>query len=308
MSQKEYLILRYSLIKESQEAIDIKPIPNVKGHAILPAIEADREFKSNGVMYSILGFHDLKKAYGYEYPENRFYIGKIAKLKSQQTGEKVPGDIVEFQHDNWIPITIVIDIETQHIFARKDWRYGNSEHIARSLQIAFTDPILSTYNYRIFVEGKSEPNSFWNIIESKSKIYKLEINLISPNILDTNQKAREALASLKEIFKQDEIDITLKNESGDLKVPEEPMSNYLEYIAEGEGSWKVITEGERGGKKSHSSSENIDTISLPEIDNENTDTGQMELGQESDLERPDNYEEANLGAEAYAAIKDMEKD
>lgn len=308
MSQKEYLILRYSLVEESQEAIDTKPIPNIKGHAILPAIITDREFKNNGVIYSVLGFHSLKPAYGYDYPENRFYIGKIAKLKQQQTGERVPGDVVEFEHDNWIPITIVIDVETQHIFARKDWRYGSSEHIARSLQFAFTDPILSIYNHRIFVEGKSEPDTFWNIIESKSKIYKLEINLISPNILDTNQKARDALVSLKEIFEQDEIDITLKNESGDLKVPDQPMSNYLEYIAEGEGSWKVVTEGDRGGKKSHSSSENIDTITLPEIDTEKVDVEQMELGQEPDLERPDNYEEANLGAEAYAAIKNMDKD
>lgn len=60
MSQKEYLILRYSLVEESQKAIDTKPIPSIKGHAILPAIKTDREFKNNGVMYSVLGFHDLR--------------------------------------------------------------------------------------------------------------------------------------------------------------------------------------------------------------------------------------------------------
>ena len=308
MNDREYLILRYSLVEESQKSIESKPIPEIKGMAILFAIDQDREFKSNGVMYSILGFHSLEPSYGYNYPKERFYLGKIAKLKKQQTGEKVPGDIVEFEHDNWIPITVVIDVFSQHIFVRKDWRFGTPEHIARSLQVAFSEPVLSVYNHRIFVEGRSEARTFWNIVESKSKIYRLDFKLISPNILDTNQKARDALESLKEVFGQEEIDITLKNEAGELKIPEEPVSNYLEYIAEGEGTWSVVTEGERGGKKAYSSNENIDTVVLPELEGEHIDTSQMQLGQQPDVERPENYKEANLGSEIYATLRDMEKD
>ena len=308
MSEKEYLILRYSLVEESQQVLESKPIPAIKGHAILPAIAQEREFKSNGILYSVLGFHELKPSFGYDYPGGRLYIGKLAKLKKQQTGEKVPGDIVEFEHDNWIPITVVLDIDTQHIFARKDWRFGTPEHIARSLQVAFTEPVLSVYNHRVFIEGKSEASTFWNIVESKRKIYRLDFRLISPNILDTNQKARDALESLKEVFGQDEIDISLKNENGDLKIPEEPISNYLEYIAEGEGSWSVVTEGDRGGKKAHSSNENIDTVNLPELEGDVTDDRQLQLDHKEDNKRPENYEEASLGAEVYATIKDMEKD
>tara|TARA_R110000851_G_scaffold158526_1_gene301572 strand:+ start:19238 stop:20164 length:927 start_codon:yes stop_codon:yes gene_type:complete len=305
---KEYLILRYSLVEEAQKALNIKAIPKVKGHAVLPAINCDREFKSGGVHYSVLRFKELIASFGYDFPSERFYYGKIAKLKKQQTGEKVPGDIVEVEHDNWIPLSVVIDIQTQHIFVRKDWRYGDPEHIARSLQLAFTDPILATYNHRIFIEGKSESAKFWNIVEAKTKIYRLEFKLISPNILDTNKKAREAIESLQDIFGQDEIDITLKNDSGDLKVPEAPVANYLEYIAEGEGSWSVVTEGERGGKKAHSSNENIDTVSLPSIENESDNNdSQMELGEKADSVHTLNYKESNLGAEVYATIKDMGK-
>jgi len=167
--------------------------------------------------------------------------------------------------------------------------------------------VLSVYNHRVFIEGKSEASTFWNIIESKSKIYRLDFKLISPNILDTNKKARDALESLKEVFGQEEIDITLKNENGDLKIPEEPISNYLEYIAEGEGSWSVVTEGDRGGKKAHSSNENIDTVNLPELDGDVVDDNQLQLDHKENDNRPRNYEEASLGAEIYATIKDMEK-
>lgn len=308
MSEKEYLILRYSLVEETQQVLESKPIPKIKGHAILPAITHERELKINGVFYSVLGFHDLKPTFRYDYPEGRFYIGKLAKLKKQQTGERVPGDIVNYEHDNWIPITVVIDIDTQHIFVRKDWRFGTPEHTARSLQIAFSEPILSAYNHKVFIEGKSEASTFWNIVESKRKIYRLDFKLISPNILDTNQKARDALKSLKEVFGQDEVDITLKNDNGDLKVPGEPTSNYLEYIAEGEGSWSVVTEGESGGKKAHSSNENIDTVNLPEVDGDVTDDNQLQLDYKEGDNRQTNYEEASLGAQVYTTIKDMGKD
>jgi len=169
------------------------------------------------------------------------------------------------------------------------------------------DVILSKYNHKIFIEGKTKKEVFWNIVHEKKKIYKLEFKLISPNILDTNQKARDALKALKEIFEQEEIDITLKNDSGNLKVPEEPVGGYLEYIAEGEGTWKITTEGDRGGKKTHSSSENIDTISLPELDSKSEFDNQLQLLDGNELPKKQGFSEARLGAEAYAAINDMEK-
>ena len=309
MSLSEYLVLRYSLVEEAQKVMEPTPIPKIKGHSILPAISSDREFKYLNVIYNVLKFKILEPSCGYDFPENRFYIGKIAKCKRQQTGEKIPGDIIEYRHDHWVPINIIIDIETQHIFVRKSSVYGTPEHIVRTLQIAFTQPILSTYNHRIFIEGKSETSAFWKIVNSKDKIYKMEFKLISPNILDTNKKARDALEQLKNVFGQDEIDITLKNESGDLKVPKPLVENYLDYIAEGEGSWNMVTEGERSGKQAHSSVNNIDTVNLPLVksENKNKNKKQMELGQTKEKWSEQNYTESHLGAEVYATIRDMGK-
>jgi hypothetical protein len=304
----EYLVLRYSLVEESQGAIEPMPLPNIKGQAILPAIEQDREYVNHGVLYSVVGFHELASSHGFEFPNKRFYLGKLAKRKSQQTGERVPGDIIEFTHDNWIPLTVVFDVVTQHIFVTKDWKFGKPEQTVKALQYAFTEPVLSIFNHRVFVEGKTAAGIFWDIVNTKRKIYSLTFNLISPNILDTNLKAREALEVLKEIFGQDETDISLKNESGELKVPEIPTQNYLEYIAEGEGRWKLVTEGNNGGKKTYSSVENIDTLSLPKLGSEKADSAQLELGHIENNQSGTNYEEANLGAKIFAAIKNMGKE
>src|SRR3546814_10051544 len=92
---------------------------------------------------------------------------------------------------------------------------------------------------------------------------------MSPNILETNQKARDALAKLNELFAQDAVSIVLENESGELSVPKNPVEDYVDYIAEGEGRWRVTTEGAHGGKKTHSSLEVVETIELP-VDRKST--------------------------------------
>ncbi|BBL72555.1 hypothetical protein [Methylogaea oryzae] len=260
---KEFLVLRYSLIKEQQHSAIVEPMPNPKGKAVLVAINQDREFILRGVRYSFVGFSEAIPPRGFNFPSSRFFLGKIAKLKKAHMGKKIPGDIIETEEDDWVPVITIFDIETQHIFVKKDWRFGNPEQTIRAIQSGLREPILAHYNHRIFVEGKTRVEHFWKVISNHIKIYKLELNLISPNILETNLRAREALAALKSVFGQDEVAVKLENDSGKLRVPSEPIGSYLEYIEEGEGSWSLTTENIRGGKKKHTSAENIDTIALP---------------------------------------------
>jgi hypothetical protein len=260
--QREFLVLRYSLIEETQVSIQAKPLPDPKGRAILASIRQDREFSLNGVQYSFVGFNEGRSSERSESNRNRFFIGKFAKLKKAHMGIKVPGDIVETEEDDWLPLLTIFDLKEQYIFVAKDWRFGTPEQTVRAMQGGLREPVLATYNHRVFVEGKTRGESFWKVINQHKRVYRLELRLISPNILETNLRARDALAALKKLFAQDQVDVTLNSEAGQLRVPQEPVSSYLEYIEEGEGTWAVTTEGSRGGKKKHTSSENIETATL----------------------------------------------
>jgi hypothetical protein len=264
--KKEFLVLRYSLVEEPQHAIGVEAIPSPKGAAVLVGIAQDREFQLNGVRYSFVGFSEARATDMYRFPPSRFYVGKVAKLKQAHMGRKIPGDIIETQEDDWLPILTVFDVEGQYIFVRKDYRFGTPEQTMRAIQGGLREPVMARYNHRVFVEGRTRKEHFWRVVSDHKKFYKFELRLISPNILDTNLKARDALAALKLLFAQDQVSITLNNESGDLLIPAEPVANYLEYIEEGEGSWAITTEGSHGGKKTYSSSDNVDTveISVPE--------------------------------------------
>lgn len=299
---KEFLVLRYSLIEEKQDSAVVEQLPSPKGRAVLVAISQDREFSAKGVRYGFIGFTEVAPVEGVTFPGGRFYLGKTAKLKKAHLGERVPGDIIDTQRDDWVPLVTVIDVETQHIFVRKDWRFGTPEQTIRVIQAGLREPILSHYNHRIFVEGKTKVEHFWRVISSHNKLYKLELNLISPNILETNQRAREALAALKSLFGQDEVAVKLESEAGELRVPKDPVNNYLEYIEEGEGSWSVTTESGRGGKKKHSSFENLDIVDLPALEGRPpASSEQMELGQEAGL--PNRISsEAQLIAHVFAEV------
>lgn len=287
--EKEFIVLRYSLIEESQGDFSANPLPKPKGRAVLEAIQEDREFTFKKSSYSFVGFAPTSSSSGND-DLQRFCTGKFAKLKKAHMGKKVPGDIVDTEEDDWLALFTIFDMKEQYIFVAMNGRFGSPELIARALQAGLREPILAKFNHSIFVEGKTRSESFWKVIREHKQIYSLKLQLISPNILETNLLARDALAALKALFMQDRVDITLKSETGQIKVPPKPTSSYLEYIQQGEGSWKITTEGVNGGKKDHASSEHIETASFLLVSDSAEETSaQMQL-EAADNSRADEAE------------------
>ncbi|MEW5838647.1 MAG: hypothetical protein AB1717_07435 [Pseudomonadota bacterium] len=275
----EFIVLRYSLIEEAQiSSLAVSALPTPKGAAISIALVGDREFDRNNVRYAFVGFSEAKPSELYRFQAGRYLVGKVAKLRTAHVGEKVPGDIVEHTADDWIPLMAVVDLMEQYIFVQRDWRFGTELQIANAIQAGVREPVLAYYNHRVFIEPKTSKAEFWSTVDAHKKIYRLELKLISPNILRTNEKAREVLQELKKLYGQDEMSLVLENESGNLEIPEETIADYIDYIAEGEGKWTLITEGKKGGKKKHTSEKAAVSVELPvptqeEINHEN----QLEL-------------------------------
>src|SRR3546814_14009838 len=78
------------------------------------------EFVQNGVSYSFVGFAPAIPSSNFNFPENRFFVGKTAKLRQTHVGEKIPGDIIEYEADDWIPLITIIELHEQYIFIQKE--------------------------------------------------------------------------------------------------------------------------------------------------------------------------------------------
>lgn len=308
----EFIVLRYSLVEEAQQSLMVQRLPDPKGAAITVALLGDREFLQNNVRYAFVGFKKVLPTNTFRFQEDRYVAGKVAKLRTARVHEKIPGDIIEHEADDWIPLVSIFDLYEQYIFVQRDWQFGTESQIANAIQTGLREPVLAKFNHRVFVEAKTRTEEFWTVVNTHRKIYRLEIRLISPNILRTNEKARDALEELKKLYGQDEVSMTLENESGNLKIPRTPVAEYIDYTSEGEGKWVVVTEGTRGGKKKHTSDKAAVSIELPipsedEIYNE----GQLEL--ETGAPAPgrevsDARLIAELSEEAQSIVRPKERD
>ena len=300
----DFLVLRFSLVEEAKRTSKPAPLPNPKARMVSITLEGDREFTSHGVRYAFAGFSLVEPTTTHIFPEDRYWSGKVAKLRKAHVGKKIPGDIVEHEEDDWVPLIAIFDIEGQYIFVQKDWRFGTNLQIEKAIQTGLREPILATYNHRIFVEAKTTKESFWALVNSHTKIYRLELKLISPNILETNVKARDALAALKDMYGQDEVSIKLQNDSGSLRLSEEALGDYIDYTAEGEGRWSLTTEGDFGGKKKHSS-EGVATIMKLLVSIEQEASSERELELEAEAPTPDDQNNSRLTAEVHAKISEL---
>ena len=277
---RAFFVLRYTIIEDAQIELYSKPLPVPKGKAVVEALgvgSADTNFRKNRVNYSFVGFKWANPSRQSDFPPHRFVIGKLAKKRMTETGVHIPGDIVMNHQEDWIGLIAIFDTETQHIVIEKNWRFGTPEQIETALQAGLLKFISDTYNCKVFVKGRTKRHLFWSLVRESTDIFSLEMKLISPNILDANKRARKALEDLKKIFEQDEIDIALRNEGGKLVVPEEPVADYISYISEGEGSWKITSRKHGGRKKTYSSFQNTDTLELPTPEPSMAEQGDIEI-------------------------------
>src|SRR5690625_3448078 len=105
----DFLVLRYSLVEEAQRASVAESLPDPKRAAVVSSIQRDRGFARNNVRYAFVGFVEVEPNNVYSFPRGRYFVGKVAKLRKAHVGEKIPGDIIEHEEDDWIPLVTVLD-------------------------------------------------------------------------------------------------------------------------------------------------------------------------------------------------------
>jgi len=116
----EFIVFRYSLVEEAQQALIVEPLPDPKGEAVTFALLGDPEFSRNNVSYAFVGFSRVIHTPIFRFQENRYLAGKVAKLRKAQVHEKIPGDIIEHEADDWVPLVAIFDLFEQYIFVQRE--------------------------------------------------------------------------------------------------------------------------------------------------------------------------------------------
>jgi hypothetical protein len=214
-----------------------RQLPVPKGRAIevaLPMQANPRLFTYRNREFAFVSFSYEQDLFG-----GRFMVGRLAKKKEIGVGQLRDQDIVEITTDDWIPVWLAIDISGQYMAVEMNPRFGGLEHVLQVLQHGLTAPIQHAYRHEILISAVTDARAFWDIVHEANRIFRVSLKFVSPNFLNTPRRARELLQSWKEIYNQTEANIDLKNEEGELRVPEDDLTEPVEYISAGEGSWTL---------------------------------------------------------------------
>ena len=141
-------------------------------------------------------------------------------------------------------------------------RFGRLDHVIQVLQWALTESVEEEYRHEVIVSPVTDARAFWEIVGRAPRIYQARLRFVSPNFLDTPGEFRKLLRRWKRLFNQTEAEVDLKNEEGRLLLPGDLLNDPIEYIAAGEGDWKLTVE-EGGQRRSMSSRDSSESLLLP---------------------------------------------
>jgi hypothetical protein len=234
-------LLRYSLVPFQQLELLPVELPPRKGEAVLSVIvpgAPPSQFAYRGHPFVFAGF--TFAAGPLQVPEQRqLLVGRLAKHKLVGLGELTEEDIVERLTDDWIPVWVVFDMSRQYIGVEVNSKFGRLDHVIAVMQSGLGPGIEERYRHEILIAPVTDSRRFWDIVTAHKYLYEIKLHFLSPNIFGAPASAREALEQWRRVFNQTETMIGLKNKEGSLRADEASLREPVQYIADGEGDWRV---------------------------------------------------------------------
>lgn len=255
--------LRYSLIQLSLQASLFKSaIPDPKGHALLPFLDklgSRYDFKYHESEFVFLNFSRIENT-----PRGQYYIGRLAKKTKKPIGEISTNNDVRQRHvDSWVAIWIMFEVDHQYIFTENNHEFGDINHVSNVLKLVLSEFSQQTYDHTVIIEPVLVENSFWELVASAEKIYRIRLAFVSPNIFGAEAKSKEWLDSVKRLFNQEKAVITIENSRGELVADREHLKGPMKYIENGEGAWEVRARGPNQRKAvTHKSENHIEKVTM----------------------------------------------
>lgn len=171
--------------------------------------------------------------------DSSIYIMKFANQKNIKTHNPTEDDIMEFNEFDYPYITLIIDLEKQIILIQKTSSVFSDNNSAKFNFEKFISKLLTPKGYICKLDEITYKEEFWTIVSNAEKIYKLRLNLKSPNLFNGRHKANDIMKELKEDYNITEISSEIKNDEGLLELPQDRLNDKIDYITDGGGSYEI---------------------------------------------------------------------
>jgi hypothetical protein len=187
---------------------------------------------------------------------------KFARSQELKTHNITDDDIDEQVIKDYPFIYFVFHLPNQSFLLEKKTTVFSKPDSAKNALEDLLNEKMSEYHAKLSILPISNEMSFWNEIKDFEELDEVTLFMKSPNLWLGQASTEEALKSLEEEYSNDEVEITLRSNSGAIKPDNRRMRKVIDYITRGGGWWKA--KGKKAGvKKTISSKDNVESLSLP---------------------------------------------
>lgn len=134
-------------------------------------------------------------------------------------------------------VYLIIDTKNQIILLERNNRVFQQIESAIEILATYFREKMIIYDYVVNVYPLVSKKKFWSYVESADEIYELSLELNAPNLFFGNSDTREILKEIKDVTNNETFDISFKNKEGKLKVAQESLGKYIDYVREVGGKY-----------------------------------------------------------------------
>tara|TARA_R110002073_G_scaffold14554_2_gene59368 strand:+ start:55244 stop:56125 length:882 start_codon:yes stop_codon:yes gene_type:complete len=177
--------------------------------------------------------------YGFQ-KKNDFFILKYARESNEKIYVEGESDIEVKGIKETKFVFLIIDVKNQVILIERNTSVFNSVRSAINILSDYFRERMREYDYVVNIYPLVSKKSFWNYIDEADEVFELSLVLNAPNMpFLGDSDTRSVLQKIKDTTNNEEFEIGLRNKEGTLKVVQETLGTWINYIREVGGKYMI---------------------------------------------------------------------
>ena len=183
---------------------------------------------------------------------------QLARRRKFYKRELKDNDIIELIDDDYPYVNIFIKLDSQMFFIESKTAVYQNYNTCSNVISNIINNNLNIDGITIILENISNEQDFWKYFDGETKVYKLEFNLVYPNIFKAADAASNVVREAQEATGADSLEIVFHNSKGDLNPNKEKegINSFVKYASAGGGKWSMLIKGKNNKKVKITSSQN----------------------------------------------------
>lgn len=136
-------------------------------------------------------------------------------------------------------VYLIIDTDKQIILIERNSSVFNSVRSSVNILANFFRDKMRQFDYVVNIYPLVKEYGFWNYVNEAEKIYELNLLLNAPNMFLGDPDTRKVLEKIKETTNNEEFELAFRNKEGRLKIIKETLGNWIDYVREVGGRYKL---------------------------------------------------------------------